>query len=137
MKVTPYLHFDGRCEEAIEFYCQKLDAKVQILMHYKDNPELPSPGMIPSGIADKVMHASFCIGESRVMASDDCSGRETNLQGFHLTLTVANDLEAEQRFAALADGGQVKMPLSKSFFSSNFGMLIDRFGVSWIVIVDH
>lgn len=130
MQVQPYLHFDGHCEEAIEFYRQALGAEIEMLMRYKDSPEPPPPGM-----DDKVMHASFRIGDSRVMASDDCTHTQVSFQGFQLTLSVLDDAEAERRFAALADGGQVKMPLDKTFFSSKFGMLVDRFGVSWMVIV--
>lgn len=135
MQVQPYLHFDGRCEEAIEFYRQALGAEIEMLMRYKDSPEPPPPGMVPPEMADKVMHASFRIGDSTVMASDDCTRTQVSFQGFELTLSVADDAEAESRFAALADGGQVKMPLARTFFSSKFGMLADRFGVSWMVIV--
>ncbi len=135
MQVQPYLHFDGRCEEAIEFYRQALDAKVEMLMRYKDSPEAPPPGMVPAGMEEKVMHASLRIGDSIVMASDDCTRTQVNFQGFQLSLSVADSVEAERRFAALADGGQVRMPLAKTFYSPSFGMLADRFGVSWMVIV--
>lgn len=135
MQIQTYLHFDGRCEEAIEFYCQALGARIEMLMRYKDNPEPPPPGMVPAGFEEKVMHASLRIDDSLVMASDNCSTTPSRFEGFQLSLSVADDGEAERRFAALADGGQVKMPLTKTFFSSNFGMLIDRFGVSWMVIV--
>lgn len=129
MQVQPYLFVDGRCEEALEFYRQALGATVEMLMRYKDSPEPPPPDM-----ADKVMHASLRIGDSTVMAADDCTHKQLGFQGFHLTLSVADDAEAEQRFAALADGGQVTMPLGKTFFATKFGMLVDRFGVGWMVI---
>ncbi len=133
MQVQSYLNFDGRCEEAIEFYRSALGAEVLMLSRFKDSPEPHSPGMIPPGAENKVMHASFRIGDSTVMASDCHSGGKPSFQGFSLSLTVANDAEAEQRFAALADGGQVQMPLAKTFFSSSFGLVADRFGVSWMI----
>jgi len=135
MQVQPYLFFDGRCEEAVEFYRSKLGAKVEMFMRFKDSPEPPQPGMVPPGSEDKVMHTSFRIGDTIVMASDGhCLGRPS-FQGFSLSLTVPNDAEAERLFAPLADGGQVQMPLTKTFFSSRFGMVADRFGVSWMIVV--
>ena len=134
MLVQSYLFFDGRCEEALEFYRKTLGAEVTMLMRFKDSPEPQQPGMVPPGSENKVMHASFRIGETTVMASDGrCLGKP-NFQGFALSLTVANDAEAERAFAALRDGGQVQMPLTKTFFSSRFGMVADRFGVSWMVL---
>jgi len=135
MQVQPYLFFDGRCEEAIEFYRKTLGAEVTMLVRFKDSPEPPAPGICPPGSENKVMHANLRIGETQVMASDGrCQGRPT-FQGFSLSLTVPDDAEAERRFAALSDGGEVQMPLAKTFFSSRFGMVADRFGVSWMVIV--
>jgi PhnB protein len=135
MQVQPYLFFEGRCEEAIEFYRKAVGAEVTMLMRFKDSPEPPAPGMCPPGSQDKVMHANLSIGDTQVMASDGrCLGRPS-FQGFSLSLAVHDDAEAERRFAALADGGQVHMPLGKTFFSSRFGMVADRFGVSWMVIV--
>jgi PhnB protein len=135
MQVQPYLFFDGRCEEAIEFYRRTLGAEVRMLMRFKDSPEPQAPGVCPSGAGDKVMHASVRIGETTVMASDGrCLGRPS-FQGFSLSLTVPDDAEAGRVFAALGDGGQVQMPLGKTFFSSRFGMVADRFGVSWMIIV--
>jgi PhnB protein len=135
MQVQPYLFFDGRCEEAIEFYRSKLGAEVTMLMRFKDSPEPHQPGMIPPGAENKVMHASFRIGDSTLLASDGrCLGQPT-FQGFALCLTPSNDAEAERLFAALGDGGQVQMPMAKTFFSARFGMVADRFGVSWMVIV--
>ena len=132
MQVQPYLFFDGRCEEALEFYRRALGAEVQMLMRFKDNPE---PQANPTGAEDKVMHTSFRIGETTVMASDGrCLGKPS-FQGFALSLTAANDAEAERLFAALADGGKVQMPLAQTFFSSRFGMVADRFGVPWMVVV--
>lgn len=135
MQVQPYLHFDGNCEEALEFYRQALGAQIDMLMRYKDSPEPPPPGMVLPGMADKVMHANLRIGESTIMASDDCTQTRVIHQGFQLSLTAADEAEAERCFAALAEGGLVKMPLTKTFFSPCFGMLTDRFGVAWMVIV--
>ena len=135
MQVQPYLFFDGRCEEAVEFYRKPLGAEVKIL-RYKDNPE-PQPGMVPAGSENKVMHAHLRIGDTSIMASDGrCQGMPS-CQGFSLTLTVPNDAEAERLFGVLAEGGQAQMPLTKTFFSSRFGMLADRFGVGWMIIVEQ
>jgi PhnB protein len=135
MQIQPYLHFDGHCEEAIEFYRKALGAEVKMLHRFKDMPQPHQPGMIPPGTENKVMHAQLRIGEATVLASDGrCVGQPT-FKGFALSLTVKNDAEAAQRFASLADGGQVQMPLGKTFFSSSFGMVADRFGVCWMVYV--
>jgi len=134
VQVQPYLFFDGRCEEAIAFYHRALAAEVTMLMRYKDSPD---PGSVPPGGADKVMHASLRVGETTLMASDGhCQGSPT-FQGFALSLTVSTEAEAERLFSALADGGQVQMPLTKTFFSPSFGMVADRFGVSWMVYMAH
>jgi len=135
MQVQPYLNFDGRCEEALEFYRKALGAEVTMLMRLKDSPEPAAPGMVPPGAGDKVMHASFRIGDSTVLASDCHCGGRTSFQGFSLSLTVANEAAAERAFAALADGGQVQMPLAKTFFSPRFGVVADRFGVGWMIYV--
>jgi len=133
MQVQPYLFFEGRCEEAVEFYRSALGAEVTILMRFKDSPD---PAMISPGAEDKVMHASFRIGQTTVLASDGrCEGRAT-FQGFSLSLTVPSETEAERLFASLGDGGQVQMPLTRTFFSPRFGMVADRFGVSWMIYVE-
>ena len=135
MHIEPYLFFNGRCEEAVEFYKKALGAEVIMLMRFKESPEPPQPGMVPAGSENKIMHASFHVGDTMVMASDGhCTGK-TDFQGFSLSLTVANEAEAERKFAALADGGQVQMPLAKTFWSPRFGMVADRFGVGWMVTV--
>jgi PhnB protein len=135
MQVQPYLFFDGRCEEAIEFYRGALGADVTMLMRFKDNPEPAPPGKMPPGSENKVMHASLRIGDTTVLVSDGrCLGRPS-FQGFALTLTVPDDAEAERLFSRLADGGQVQMPLAKTFFASRFGMTADRFGVLWMILV--
>lgn len=133
MLVQPYLFFDGRCEEALDFYKKALGAKVEMLMRFKDSPAPPQEGCAPSP-GDKVMHASLRIGETVVMASDgNCQGKP-EFKGTALSLTVKSDAEAEKVFKALSDGGQVQMPMGKTFFASRFGMAADRFGVSWMVI---
>lgn len=135
MQIQPYLFFDGRCEEAVEFYRKALGAEVTALMRYKDSPEPPQPGMVPPGSENKVMHASMRIGDTTVMASDGHCQGQPNFQGFSLSLDAPDEAKAEQLFAALADGGQVQMPLTQTFFASRFGMVADRFGVSWMIIV--
>jgi PhnB protein len=135
MQVQPYLFFDGRCEEALDFYRRALGAEVQMLMRFKDSPEPHAPGMVPPGADNKVMHASFRIGDTTVMASDGrCLGKP-NFQGFSLSLTVPDVAQADRAFAHLRDGGQVQMALDKTFFSPRFGMVTDRFGVLWMIIV--
>jgi PhnB protein len=135
MQVQPYLNFDGRCEEAVEFYGRVLGAEVTTLMRFKDSPEPCAAGMVPPGTENKVMHASFRIGDTTVLASDCHSGGRPSFQGFSLSLTLPDGARAERLFAALADGGQVQMPLGKTFFASHFGMVADRFGVSWMIYV--
>jgi PhnB protein len=133
MQVQPYLNFNGRCQEAIDFYKSALGAQVQMLMHFKDCPE-PQQGMITPENKDKVMHAALTIGDTTVFASDGrCTG-SPNFQGISLSLQAKNETEAKRLYGALAEGGQVQMPLAKTFFSPSFGMLADRFGVNWMVI---
>jgi PhnB protein len=131
--VQPYLFFDGRCEEAIEFYKKTLGAEVVMLMRFKDSPD---PTMsCPDIDKNKVMHARLRIGDNVMLASDGrCTGKPS-FQGFALSITVPTEAEAERTFAALGEGGQVQMPLAKTFFSPRFGMVADRFGVGWMVVV--
>jgi PhnB protein len=136
MPVQPYLFFDGRCEEAIEFYKRALGAEVEMLMRVKENPEPPPSGLHPPGSEDKIMHASLHIGGTLVMASDGRCLGNPSFRGFALALTVASEAEADRVFAALSEGGEVKMPLGKTFFSPRFGMVADRFGVDWMVNVE-
>lgn len=134
MKVQPYLFFDGRCEEAIAFYQGAVGAEVLMLMRYADAPDPPPPGMVAPGSENKVMHASLRIGDSEIMASDGSCGGKPMFQGVSLSLAVASEAEADRLFKALAEGGQVQMPIGKTFFSQRFGMVADRFGVSWMVV---
>lgn len=135
MKLQSYLFFDGRCEEAIEFYKQTLGVKVEMLMRFKDSPEPPQPGCMAPNSEDKIMHACFHLGDTAIMASDGrCEGKPS-FKGFSLSLTVDTEAEAESLFAALGAGGQVQVPMMKTFYSPRFGMVADRFGVSWMIIV--
>jgi len=135
MHIEPYLFFEGRCEEAVEFYRMALGAEVTMLMRYKDSPEPPPPGKLPPGSENKVMHASLRIGAATVMASDGFSSGQPSFRGFSLSLNVPDEARAEALFTALANGGQVQMPLSKTFWSPRFGMVTDRFGVGWMINV--
>lgn len=137
MQVQPYLFFGGRCEEALAFYRSQLGAEVTALMRWSECPEPPPPEMCAPGSENNVMHASFTIGQSTLMASDGppAAAGEPAYKGFSLSLLAADPTEARRLFTALGDGGQVQMPLDKTFFSPAFGMVADRFGVSWMVVV--
>ena len=140
MKVEPYLMFEGRCDEALEFYRHALGAQVTMLMRYKDHPEPAAgegcaDGSGPGPTPEMVMHASFNVGDTQVMASDGMGSGKPSFQGISLSLSPETETEAKRLFDALAAGGQVQMPLGKTFFSPAFGMVADRFGVSWMVVV--
>ncbi|HET7342842.1 MAG TPA: VOC family protein [Methylomirabilota bacterium] len=132
MQVQPYLFFEGRCEEAVSFYRRALGAEVTMLLRFKDSPE---QGMVQPGMGDKVMHGALRVGDTTVFVSDGRCGARPRFEGFALSLTTRDEAEADRLFGALADGGQVGMPLGKTFFSPRFGMVADRFGVSWMVYV--
>ena len=135
MNVQPYLFFEGRCEEALEFYTKALGTNVDMLMRMHEAPEPPPPGMMPPGSENKVMHASFHVGDTEVMVSDGrCSG-QPKFDGFSLSITAADETDARRKFEAMADGGEVTMPLGKTFWSPLFGMVTDRYGVGWMVMV--
>lgn len=133
--VEPYLFFNGNCEEAVKFYEKAIGAQVQFMMRFKETPDAPPPGTVPPGYEEKIMHTSFRIGESVIMASDGCSTEKSNFQGFSLSIAVPTESEADRVFEALSQGGQVRMPLTKTFWSPRFGMLEDRFGIGWMVNV--
>jgi PhnB protein len=133
--IQPYLFFNGSCEEAIEFYRKALGAEVEMMMRFKESPEPLPPGAVPPGFENKIMHSCVRIGQTTVMASDGDSTDKPSFQGFSLSLSVPNEAEADRAFNALADGGQVKMPLAKTFWSPRFGMLEDRFGIGWMISV--
>lgn len=141
MQVQPYLFFEGRCEEALDFYRDKLGASIGMLMRFKDAPPTGQPEMAegcaggPMPDPDKVMHAEFRIGDTTLMASDGMASGKPNFAGVSLSVAARDAAEAERLFTALGDGGQVQMPLAPTFFSPAFGMVADRFGVSWMVVV--
>lgn len=133
---TPYLFFDGRCEEALDFYKQALGAEVEAMMRFGESPEPPPPGAVAPGSEDKIMHACMRINGTSVMASDGCcAGEPLKFEGFSLSVNARDEAQAERMFDALADGGEVRMPMDRTFFARRFGMVTDRFGVGWMVIV--
>ena len=134
MKIQPYLFFDGQTDEALAFYRRVLGAEVLMLMRFNESPDPPPPGMVPPGSENKVMHACMRIGDSEVMASDGMCAGKPAFEGVSLSLDVSSEAEADRLFNALAEGGQVQMPIGKTFFSPRFGMVADRFGVSWMVV---
>jgi len=132
MKISPYLHFDGRCDEAIEFYKKALGAELQFMVRFKENPE---PQYNPPGMDEKIMHANLLIGETQIMVSDGRCMGDAKFEGITLSIEAADAAEADRLFSALAEGGKVIMPQSQTFFSPRFGMVADKFGVHWMVIV--
>jgi PhnB protein len=136
MEIQPYLFFNGRCEEAVELYRRVLGAKVEMLMRFGESPVPPEPGRLPPTIDKsmdkKVMHAAIRIGESTVLMTDGPTP-EPGFRGFSLSLSLSDVVAVERIFAGLAEGGQVRMPLEKTFFAARFGMLTDRFGVGWTI----
>lgn len=132
MLIQPYLLFEGRAEEAIEFYKKAVGAKVEALMRFKDAPD---QSMISPGSGDKVMHSAIKIGETTLLVSDGRNTGKPNFQGFSLTVYVKDEAEADKLFSALGDGGQVRMPMDKTFFAKRFGMVADKFGVGWMIIL--
>lgn len=133
-RIEPYLIFAGRCEEALEFYRNKLGAEIEMMMRFDESPEPLPAGAVAPGNETKIMHASLRIGGARVMASDG-NPEGTSFQGFSLSLSVPSENEANKTFVTLADGGSIDMPLTKTFWSPLFGMVTDRFGVSWMISV--
>lgn len=132
--LQPYLFFGGRTEEAIEFYRGALQAEVVMLMRYSDSPEPPQM-RLPPGWDKKVMHSEIKFGSSRILLSDGCDSNSKPFDGFSLSLTLSSEAEARRVYSALSAGGEPSMPLTKTFFSPAFGMLRDRFGVNWMVMV--
>ncbi len=134
--VQPYLFFGGRCEEALEFYGTALGAQVDMLMRYSDSPEPAPPGRLAPGFENKVMHATFRIGGSTLMASDGCEEGDGTFHGFSLSVTFPTETEAQNAFTVLSEDGKVTLPLGKTFWSPCFGMLEDRFGMGWMVTLE-
>jgi PhnB protein len=133
--IHPYLFFNGCCEQAVDFYRKAVGAEVEMMMRFKESPEPPPPDKVAPGSENRIMHTSFRVGATTVMASDGCATGKPNFQGFSLSLAVASEAEADRVFGALADGGKVTMPLEKTFWSPRFGMLEDRFGLGWMIMV--
>jgi PhnB protein len=136
--VQPYLDFDGRCEEALDYYRKALGAEVKMLLHFADAPQASSQEclqMLPLGSEKKVMHSEFSIGDTTLMASDCFCKGKPSFQGFSIALTAPDDAEAKRLFDALADGGEVRQPLIETVFASSFGVVADRFGLGWMVTV--
>ena len=131
---TPYLFFDGRAEEAINFYKKALGAKVEMMLRFKESPEPPPPGAVAPGSDDKIMHACMTINGASVMASDGCAGGTPKFEGFSLSVHAKDEAEADRMFNALAEGGKVGMPMGETFFAKRFGMVADKFGVGWMII---
>ena len=135
MPIQPYLFFEGRAEEAIEFYKSALGAEVTMLMRNRESPDAPPPGMLPPGSGDKIMHASLTIGDATVGVSDGSVSGKPSFQGISLSVTAPSEADADRMFNALAKGGKVSLPMGKTFFSPRFGMVADKFGVPWMILV--
>lgn len=136
LRAQPYLFFNGRCAEALAFYEKTLGAKTEYVLKFKDNPDKPPPEKVPRTLDDKIMHCSFRIGETELMASDGMEDGAPAFRGISLTLSVKSPKEADRIFRALEKGGKVEMPLAKTFFSPRFGAVTDKFGVSWMVVTE-
>jgi len=137
--IEPYLFFDGNCEEAVQFYRDKLGAKIEMMMRYEDCPEDLPPEMATEENANKIMHTSFTIGDCRVMASDGGCGSDSEAPrfgGFSLSIGLDDEAEAKRLFDLLAEGGKVEMPLGETFWSPCFGCLTDKFGLDWMISVE-
>jgi len=132
MQVQPYLFFEGRCDEALDFYRKTLGAEVVTLLRFRESPQ---PGMVTPGTEDRVMHAVLRVGDATVMASDGRCAGQPRFEGFSLSITLKDETPANKMFAALSEGGHVVMPLEKTFWSPRFGMVTDRFGVTWMINV--
>ncbi len=133
MQVQPYLFFNGRADEAIEFYCTKLGAEVTKIMRFNEMPEADK-GVISPGSENKIMHAGLRFGPSEVFVSDGMNSGETNFEGISLSLSATDNAEAERLFGLLAEGGKIQMPMEETFFAARFGAVEDKFGVSWLVM---
>lgn len=135
MRIEPYLFFDGNAEEALAFYERALGAKVETKMRYAECPDPVPPEHMPPGGPQKLLYASLLIGDVHVMMSDGAPQEGGGFRGFSLCLQYPSEPEARRAFDALAEGGRVVMPMGRTFFSPCFGMLFDRFGVQWMVMI--
>jgi PhnB protein len=132
MQVQPYLFFDGRCDEALDFYKKAIGADVKMVMRWKDSPD---KSMCVPENAEKIMHAQFQVGDTTIMSSDGRNTGKPKFEGFALSIAAKDEADADKKFSALAQGGEVRMPLGKTFFSPRFGMVADKFGVNWMILV--
>jgi len=133
MPIQAYVNYNGRCDEAIAFYKQALGAEVEMVMRFRESPDPCPEGMLPADWNDKVMHSSMRIGDSVLMASDGMSSTPPKYDGITLSLQAKTTDEADRLFNALAQGGEVVMPIGPTFWSPKFGMVKDRFGVPWMI----
>ncbi|MEO8203603.1 MAG: VOC family protein [Betaproteobacteria bacterium] len=138
MLVQPYVFFEGRCEEALDFYAKAIDAKLEMKMKYSESPggSGSRPSGLPAGSDDKIMHAAFKVGDSLVMASDGMCSGQAGFKGVALTISMDDQASVRRMFEALAQGGQVHMPLEKTFYSPLFGVVADKFGLSWMLMAN-
>jgi PhnB protein len=136
MPVKPYLFFNGQCEEAAAYYKEVFGAEVTFIMRFCDSPEPLPPGAVPPGSENKVMHMAMRVGGSEILASDGGCQTSARPEGFSLVYSVQSEHEAEKLFGLLGDGGRIEMPLGKTFFAPSFGIVSDRFGVSWMIIAE-
>ena len=134
LSITPYLIFSGRCQEALDFYRSALGATIEYVMLFNQSPDAAPLAALQPGFENKVMHATFRVGGVRIMASDG-SNDQSKFDGFRLALDVATEKEARDFFNGLANGGRVDMPLTKTFWSPCYGMVTDKFGLRWKVMV--
>ncbi len=134
--INPYLFFGGRCQEALDFYVGAIGATIEVVLRFDQSPDAMPEGMLAPGFEKKVMHSAFDVGGTKILASDGCNASDgATKQGFSLALSVPTEAEADRAFNALADGGEVGMPLQKTFWSPRYGMVKDRFGIHWMVMV--
>ncbi len=133
-QIHPYLIFSGRCEEALEFYKSALGATIDMVMRFSESPDPTPEGMLQPGFENKIMHSSFHVGENMIMASDGCGDTVPFNGCFSLSISLSSEKEVDRVFNALADGGEIRMAPGKTFWSSRFGMVKDRFGVGWMVM---
>jgi PhnB protein len=132
MQINPYLTFGGQCAEAFRFYAQTLGGTLEVQTH----GESPMAGQVPESWNDLVLHARLVVGDEILMGSDRPPDDTAAMQGFSVSVSVDDPTEADRIFAALAEGGNVTMPIAESFWAARFGMLVDRFGTPWMVNCD-
>lgn len=134
-KIEPYLFFNGHCEEALNFYREKLNAEITYMIRFKEMPEEAKQNApCAEGMDDKIMHANFRIGDNHLMASDGCCDKDkTEFSGFSLSIAADTQEEGQKYMETLAEGGTVVMPYAATFWAKGFGMVQDKFGVLWMV----